>query len=106
MGLGGQLYAWAVERVVRRIGWCDGEDALLQVAVWVGVRARLEEYLLPCGSLVWVQISRDEGWWLCGCRGMWRPLVLVALEWLRMQMRVDRTPWADVVVSLGVLGVA
>ena len=32
----GQLYAWAVEQVVGRIGWCDGEDALLQVALWVG----------------------------------------------------------------------
>ena len=32
-------------------------------------------------------------------------MVLVALEWLRMRMRVDRSPWADVVVSLGVLGV-
>ena len=54
MALGGQLYAWAVVQVVRRIGWCDGEDALLQVALWVGVRARLEEYLLPYGSLLWV----------------------------------------------------
>ena len=27
---GGQLYAWAVEQVVGRIGWYDGEDALLQ----------------------------------------------------------------------------
>ena len=32
-------------------------------------------------------------------------MVLVALEWLRMQVRVDRTPWADVVVSLGALAV-
>ena len=32
-------------------------------------------------------------------------MVLVALEWLRVRMRIDWTPWADVVVSLGVLGV-
>ena len=38
-------------------------------------------------------------------QGGWRPLVLVTLEWLRMRVWVDRTPWADVVVSLGVLGV-
>ena len=42
---------------------------------------------------------------MCGCRGRWRPLVLVALEWLRMRVRVDWTPWAGVVVSLVVLGV-
>ena len=29
----------------------------------------------------------------------------VALEWLRMRVRVDRTPCGDVVVSLVVLGV-
>ena len=39
-GLGEQLYGWAVVRVVGRIGWCDGEDALLQMALWVGVCAR------------------------------------------------------------------
>ena len=65
----------------------------------------MEKYLLPYGSLVWVQVSSGGGWWVCGCRGRWRPLVLVALEWLRMRVRVDRTPWADVVVSLGALGV-
>ena len=32
-------------------------------------------------------------------------MVLVVLEWLRKRMRVDRTPGADVVVFLGVLGV-
>ena len=32
-------------------------------------------------------------------------MVLVVLEWLHMRVWVDRTPWADVVVSLGVLGV-
>ena len=89
----------------RRIGWCDGEDALLQMALWVGVRARLEKYSLPYGILVWVQVRSGGGWWVCGCRGRWCPLVLVALEWLRMRVRVDRTPWADVVVSLVVLGV-
>ena len=88
-----------------RIGWCDGEDTLLQVAVWVWVCAWLEEYLLPYGGLVWVQVRSGGGWWLCGCRGGWRPLVLVALEWLRMRVWVDRTPWADAVISLGVLGV-
>ena len=36
---------------------------------------------------------------------MWCPLVLVALEWLRMRVWVDRAPWANVVVALGVLGV-
>ena len=38
-------------------------------------------------------------------QGRWRPLVLVALAWLRMRMRVDWAPWADGVVALGVLGV-
>ena len=42
---------------------------------------------------------------MCGCREGWRPLVLVALEWLHMRVWVDRAPWADMVVSLGVLGV-
>ena len=28
-GSGGRRYAWAVWQVVGRIGWCDGEDALL-----------------------------------------------------------------------------
>ena len=32
-------------------------------------------------------------------------MVLVALEWLRMRVQIDRTPWVDVVVSLGALGV-
>ena len=32
-------------------------------------------------------------------------MVLVALEWLHMQVWVDRAPCADMVVSLGVLGV-
>ena len=32
-------------------------------------------------------------------------MVLVALEWLRMRVWVDRAPWANVVVALGVLGV-
>ena len=58
------MYAWAMRRVVRRIGWCDGEDALLQVALWVGVRARLEKYLLPYGILVWVQVGSGGGWWV------------------------------------------
>ena len=101
----GQLYTWAVKRVVRHIGWCDRKDALLQVALWVGVCARLEKHLLPYGSLVWVQVVCGRGWWMCGCGGRWRPLVLVALEWLRVRMQIDRTPWADVVVSLGVLEV-
>ena len=105
MGLRGRLCACAVLQVVRRIGWCDGEDALLQVALWVGVRSRLEKYLLPCGILVWVQVGSGGGWWVCGCWVGWCLLVLVALEWLRMQVWIDRTPCADVVVSLGVLGV-
>ena len=28
-GSGGRRYAWAVRQVVGRIGWCDGEEALL-----------------------------------------------------------------------------
>ena len=32
-------------------------------------------------------------------------MVLVALKWLHMRVLVGRAPWADVVVSLGVLGV-
>ena len=75
------------------------------MAFWVGVCARLEEYLLPYGILVWVQVRSGGGWWVCGCRRRWRPLVLVALEWLRMRVWVDWAPWADVVVSLEVLGV-
>ena len=65
----------------------------------------MEENLLPYGILVWVQVRSGGGCWVCGCRGEWRPSVLVALEWLRMRVWADRTPWADVVVSLGVLGV-
>ena len=53
-GAWGRLCVCAVFLVVRCIGGCDGEDALLQVAVWVGVCVRLEEYLLPWDSLVWV----------------------------------------------------
>ena len=54
---------------------------------------------------MWVQVSGGKGWWLCGYRGMWRSLVLVALEWLCMRVWVDWTPWAEMMVSLGVLGV-
>ena len=104
-GLGGRLCACAVLQVVRRIGWCDGEDTLLQVAVWVWVYARLEEYLLPYGGLVWVQVGGGGDWWVCSGRGSWHPLVLVALEGLRVRVRVDRTPGADMVVALRVLGV-
>ena len=32
-------------------------------------------------------------------------MVLVAREWLHMRVWVDRAPWADMVVALGVLGV-
>ena len=32
-------------------------------------------------------------------------MVLVALKWLHMRVWVDRAPWANVVVALGVLGV-
>ena len=88
--------------VGRRIGWCDGEDALLQVAVWVGVCARLEEYLVPYGGLVWVQVSCGGDGWVCSGRGT---LILVALEGLCVRVRIDRTPGADVVVALRVLGV-
>ena len=70
-----------------------------------GVRARLEEYLLPYGSLVWVQVSGGGYGWVCRGRGSWHPLVLVALEGLRVRVRVDRTPGVDVVVALRVLGV-
>ena len=41
---------------------------------------------------------------MCGCRGGWRPLVLVALEWLQMRVWVDQAPGAGRVISLGVLG--
>ena len=57
----------------------------------------MEEYLL-------VQVSGGD-WWVCSGRGSWHPLVLVALEGLRVRVRVDRTPGADVVVALRVLGV-
>ena len=40
IGLGAAVYAWAVKQVVGRIVWCDGEVALLQMALWVGVCAR------------------------------------------------------------------
>ena len=32
-------------------------------------------------------------------------MVLVALEWLHVRVWVDRAPWADMIVALGVLGV-
>ena len=91
--------------VVGRVGWCDGEDALLQVAVWVRVCVLLEEYLLPFGGLVWVQVSGGGDGWVCSGRGSWHPMVLVALEGLCVRVRIDRTPGADVVVALRVLGV-
>ena len=71
----------------------------------MGVCARVEEYLLLDGGLVWVQVSGGGDWWVCEGRGRWLPLVLVALEGLRVRVRVDRTPGADVVVSLRILGV-
>ena len=91
-GAGGRLCACAVLQIVRRFGWCDGEDTLLQVAVWVWVCARLEEYFLPYGGVVWIQVSGGGDWWVCSGRGSWHPLVLVALEGLRVRVRVDRTP--------------
>ena len=98
------MCACAVLMVVGRVGWCDGEDALLQVAVWVWVCVRLEEYLLPVGGLVWVQVSGGGDGWVCRGRGSWHPLVLVSLEGLYVRVRVDRMPGADV-VALRVLGV-
>ena len=65
----------------------------------------MEEYLLPYGSLVWVQVSGGGYGWVCRGRGSWHPLVLVALEGLFVRVRVDRVPGADVVVALRVLGV-
>ena len=70
-----------------------------------GVCARLEEYLVPNGGLVWVQVSGGGDGWVCSGRGSWHPLVLVALEGLCVRVRIDRTPGADVVVALRVLGV-
>ena len=92
-------------QVVGRIGWRDGEETLLQVAVWVRVWGRLEEYLVPYGGLVWGQVSSGGDGWVCSAGRSWHPLVLVALEGLRVRLRVDRTPGADVVVALRVLGV-
>ena len=86
-------------------GWRDGEDTLLQVAVWVRVWGRLEEYLVPYGGLVWVQVSSGGDGWVRSGRGSWHPLVLVTLEGLCVRVRIDRTPGADVVVALRVLGV-
>ena len=42
---------------------------------------------------------------MCSGRGSWYSLVLVALEGLCVRVRIDRTPGADVVVALRVLGV-
>ena len=65
----------------------------------------MEEYLLPYGSLVWVQVSGGGDGWVCSGRRSWHPLVLVALEGLFVRVRVDRVPGADVMVALRVLGV-
>ena len=42
--------------------------------VWVGVCAQLEEYLVPYGGLVWVQVSGGGDGWVCRGRGSWHPL--------------------------------
>ena len=50
----------------------------------------------------------DPQWWglvVVRLQGRVASIGLVALEWLYMRVWVDRAPWADMVVVLGVLGV-